>query len=111
MILVYALYLTYLLRNKDKIRTEESEVIEDVKGSNEISWIAGAYLVMVVGQEAWFLTLWIIIPFTIGGVIWCLFFMWTGFKFNRSEGIGLIAFYALFLMALYMEHIGIIGPT
>ena len=197
LILVYALYLSYLLRNKDKIRTEEAEIIDDVKGTSEISWTGGAYLVMVVvglalaiyasnqlimaasdiayklnvphavigstvsglgtslpeltvalmaskrsqgvaigtligsnitdpllsigigalinpmsiSPEAWFLTLWIIIPATLGGVIWCIVFMWTGFKFNRKEGIGLIAFYAVFLLALYLEHIGIIGPT
>jgi len=45
--LIYILYLTWLLSNKDKIREDELELVDDIK-STDFSWSATAYGVMVI---------------------------------------------------------------
>ncbi len=45
--LIYFLYLSWLLTNKDKIREDELEMVDDIK-STEFSWSLTAYGVMVV---------------------------------------------------------------
>ena len=48
----------------------------------------------------------LIMPATIIGVIACLVAMWTGFRFNRSEGACLVVLYLLFLGLLVLESQG-----
>jgi Ca2+/Na+ antiporter len=50
--------------------------------------------------------MYLVIPATIIGVVACLFFMWTGFQFNRWEGGILIGLYLLFLFILEMQRRG-----
>jgi len=45
--LIYLLYLFWLLSNKDKIREDELELVDEIK-SSEFSWSATAYGVMVI---------------------------------------------------------------
>ena len=45
--LIYLLYLSWLLTNKDKIREDELQMVDDIK-STEFSWSLTAYGVMVV---------------------------------------------------------------
>ncbi|MEL0101816.1 MAG: hypothetical protein VW862_08975, partial [Euryarchaeota archaeon] len=45
--LIYLLYLGWLLSNKDKIREDELELVDEIK-SSEFSWSATAYGVMVI---------------------------------------------------------------
>ncbi|MGY8702159.1 MAG: calcium/sodium antiporter [Candidatus Poseidoniales archaeon] len=52
------------------------------------------------------LIMYLVIPATIIGVVACLFFMWTGFQFNRWEGGILIGLYLLFLFILEMQRRG-----
>ena len=52
------------------------------------------------------LVLQLIMPATIIGVIACLVAMWTGFRFNRSEGACLVVLYLLFLGLLVLESQG-----
>ena len=44
--LIYLLYLSWLLTNKDKIREDELEMVDEIK-STEFSWSVTAYAVMV----------------------------------------------------------------
>ena len=44
--LIYLLYLSWLLTNKDKIREDELEMVDEIK-STEFSWSVTAYSVMV----------------------------------------------------------------
>lgn len=45
--LIYLLYLFWLLSNKDKIREDELELVDEIK-SSEFSWSATSYGVMVI---------------------------------------------------------------
>ena len=47
--LIYVFYIGWLLKNREKIRAEEDEIVEESSDSEmEISWAASAYIVMIV---------------------------------------------------------------
>ena len=48
--LLYVFYITYLVQHRDKIRTEEFEMIEDIRTETgiEMNWTGAAYLVMLI---------------------------------------------------------------
>ncbi len=192
--LIYATYIMWLLNDRDKIREDELEIVDEIKTSTEFSWTGTAYFIMVViglfmavysaGQlvdyacsiayslniphaivgstmsglgtslpeltvamvaarksqgvaigtligsnitdpllsigiaalvnpitltaESYDLTMHLIIPATIAGVLLCLSMMWTGFKFQRWEGTILIVFYLMFLALLELQRNGFI---
>ena len=188
---LYCYYIYWLLTNQEKIRTDELEIVPDVKTQGR-GWTSGAYTLMVfiglafavyaasklvviaseialelgvepavvgmtmsglgtslpeltvalmaskrsqgvaigtrigsnitdpmlsIGIAAMIrpltlsassapLIMYLVIPATIIGVVACLFFMWTGFQFNRWEGGILIGLYLLFLFILEMQRRG-----
>ena len=191
LVILYLSYIRWLLKNQDKIRSDELEIVPDVKTQGR-GWTSGAYTVMVIiglmfaiyaatqlvniaseiaiamkvdpaivgmtmsglgtslpeltvalmaskrsqgvavgtligsnitdpmlsiGIAAMVspltistssvpLIMKVVIPATIIGVVVCLLFMWTGFKFNRWEGGVLAGLYLLFLLLLEMQRRG-----
>lgn len=191
LVILYLSYIRWLLKNQDKIRSDELEIVPDVKTQGR-GWTSGAYTVMVIiglmfaiyaatqlvniaseiaiamkvdpaivgmtmsglgtslpeltvalmaskrsqgvavgtligsnitdpmlsiGIAAMIspltistssvpLIMKVVIPATIIGVVVCLLFMWTGFKFNRWEGGVLAGLYLLFLLLLEMQRRG-----
>ena len=191
LVILYLSYIRRLLKNQDKIRSDELEIVPDVKTQGR-GWTSGAYTVMVIiglmfaiyaatqlvniaseiaiamkvdpaivgmtmsglgtslpeltvalmaskrsqgvavgtligsnitdpmlsiGIAAMVspltistssvpLIMKVVIPATIIGVVVCLLFMWTGFKFNRWEGGVLAGLYLLFLLLLEMQRRG-----
>ncbi|MDP6869145.1 MAG: calcium/sodium antiporter [Candidatus Poseidoniaceae archaeon] len=192
--LIYATYIMWLLNDREKIREDELEMVEEIKTSTEFSWTGTAYFIMVIiglfmavysaaqlvehacaiayslniphaivgttmsglgtslpeltvamvaarksqgvaigtligsnitdpllsigiaaminpisiTAASYDLTMHLIIPATIIGVLVCLSLMWTGFKFQRWEGTILISFYLLFLAILELQRNGYI---
>ncbi|MDP6011459.1 MAG: calcium/sodium antiporter [Candidatus Poseidoniaceae archaeon] len=188
---LYIGYIWWLLKNQDKIRSDELEIVPDVKTQGR-GWTSGAYTVMVIiglmfaiyaatqlvkiaseiaiamkvdpaivgmtmsglgtslpeltvalmaskrsqgvaigtligsnitdpmlsigiaamispltiSASSFPLIMKVVIPATIIGVLACLLFMWTGFKFNRWEGGVLAGLYLLFLVLLEMQRRG-----
>jgi len=71
--------------------------------------IAAMIRPLTLSTESAPLIMYLVIPATIIGVVACLFFMWTGFQFNRWEGGILIGLYLLFLFILEMQRRGYLG--
>lgn len=71
--------------------------------------IAAMIRPLTLSTESAPLIMYLVIPATIIGVVTCLFFMWTGFQFNRWEGGILIGLYLLFLFILEMQRRGYLG--
>jgi cation:H+ antiporter len=71
--------------------------------------IAAMIRPLTLSPESAPLIMYLVIPATIIGVVTCLFFMWTGFQFNRWEGGILIGLYLLFLFILEMQRRGYLG--
>ena len=64
---------------------------------------------LAMTSEGNILIMHLIVPATIIGVVTCLIFMRSGFKFNRREGIILTGIYLLFLMILELHRQGYIS--
>jgi len=71
--------------------------------------IAAMIRPLTLSTESAPLIMYLVIPATIIGVVACLFFMWTGFQFNRWEGGILVGLYLLFLFILEMQRRGYLG--
>jgi len=71
--------------------------------------IAAMIRPLTLSPESAPLIMYLVIPATIIGVVTCLFFMWTGFQFNRWEGGILVGLYLLFLFILEMQRRGYLG--
>ena len=46
--LIYVVYIMWLLNDRDKIRDDELEMVDEIKTSTEFSWTGTAYFVMVI---------------------------------------------------------------
>ena len=71
--------------------------------------LAAAIRPMVLAEPSG-LILNVIAPVTILAVSLCLLFMYTGFHFDRREGVILCGFYMLFMLLLYLLDQGTLDP-